>query len=295
MRRFQIPELILQTIAQLRQAPYPLSHPEAVIWRDHIGRLCAYGYSQEGEHWLHFPNLASFRFSRLNAPVTAYITPLVPPTVIRDTFFRNVLPMVLQLEGIEVLHASAVFHSQGVVALCAPSGTGKSTLAYGLQRRGWPLWADDAVAFELDGPVVRTISLPCEIRLNSEVRSFFGRLPSPLQSNADSPGGNHNFLTKPRQAVPLAAIMKLERVQELENQQRIEILRLSPSKAFPLLLSQAYCFSLNDIQEKRRMMVNYARLCANIPVFEIRYTSGLKNLAFTVEGIEKIICHEAGT
>src|ERR1044072_4298067 len=57
----------------------------------------------------------------------------------------RVLPNVSIAHGNEALHACAVETPLGVVAIAAPSGTGKSTLGRELIRRGWPLFADDAV------------------------------------------------------------------------------------------------------------------------------------------------------
>ncbi len=57
----------------------------------------------------------------------------------------RVLPNVSIAHGNEALHACAVDTPLGVVAVAAPSGTGKSTLARELIRRGWPLFADDVV------------------------------------------------------------------------------------------------------------------------------------------------------
>ena len=57
----------------------------------------------------------------------------------------RVLPNVSLAHGREALHASAVETPQGVVAIAAPSETGKSTLAAELTRRGWPLFADDVL------------------------------------------------------------------------------------------------------------------------------------------------------
>jgi hypothetical protein len=58
---------------------------------------------------------------------------------------NRVLPNVGIAHGHEALHASAVETALGVVAIAAPSGTGKSTLASELMRRGWPLFADDVL------------------------------------------------------------------------------------------------------------------------------------------------------
>lgn len=63
----------------------------------------------------------------------------------------RVLPNVSLAHGREALHASAVETPLGVVAIAAPSGTGKSTLAAQLTQRGWPLFADDVLILE-QGP-----------------------------------------------------------------------------------------------------------------------------------------------
>jgi hypothetical protein len=63
----------------------------------------------------------------------------------RRMLLTRVLPNVSIAHGYEALHASAVLTDHGVVAIAAPSGTGKSTLALELVRRGWPLFADDTV------------------------------------------------------------------------------------------------------------------------------------------------------
>lgn len=60
----------------------------------------------------------------------------------------RVLPNVSIAHGREALHASAIETPHGVVAVAAPSGTGKSTLARELLRRGWRWFADDSVVLE---------------------------------------------------------------------------------------------------------------------------------------------------
>jgi hypothetical protein len=52
--------------------------------------------------------------------------------------------------GREALHASAIDSPLGVVAFAAPSGTGKSTLAAELNRRGWPQFTDDVLILSAD-------------------------------------------------------------------------------------------------------------------------------------------------
>jgi hypothetical protein len=58
------------------------------------------------------------------------------------------LPFAAVLQGLEVLHASAVVAEQGAVAFLGPSGAGKTSLALALCRRGASFLADDVLALE---------------------------------------------------------------------------------------------------------------------------------------------------
>ena len=55
------------------------------------------------------------------------------------------------MRGYEALHAAALDTSAGVIAIAAPSGTGKTTLALELIQRGWTLLSDDVLVLS-EGP-----------------------------------------------------------------------------------------------------------------------------------------------
>lgn len=57
----------------------------------------------------------------------------------------KVISTVSVLRGYEALHASGVDSPLGAVAIAAPTGTGKTTLALELMGRGWPLLSDDVL------------------------------------------------------------------------------------------------------------------------------------------------------
>jgi hypothetical protein len=59
------------------------------------------------------------------------------------------LPFAAVLQGLEVLHASAVAVAGGAVAFAGLSGSGKTSLALELCRRGAEFIADDVIALEL--------------------------------------------------------------------------------------------------------------------------------------------------
>ena len=178
--------------------------------------------------------------------------------------------MALQVRGHEVLHASAVVGPSGVVAFCAVSETGKSTVAYGLSRRGHELWGDDAVSVELtdDGPV--SAALEFRMSLRPESVAFFDSQSAGDVITSDS---TH----------PLAAICVLARA----SVQDAEIRRLPSAEAFSIVLAHAYCFDLEDIERKREMMETYLQLVERIATYEVRLPEGLEHLDATLDEIEK--------
>jgi len=250
------------------------------VWYDDHGALCAYGVTEGRRCSMHFPGLASFSFDRNSEDVTAR----APHTVLRDvlmaTYHRAVLPMVLQARDTEVLHASGVRAPHGVMAFCARSGTGKSTLAFGLSRRGYRMWADDAVAFAGSGAHVEALPLPFTVRLRPDAAAYLNVDPM----GADGTMGDG--VTDPEPA-PLVAVGVLERVDGLGGMALVE--RLRPSVAFPAVLAHAYCFSLREPERRRRMVERYLDLTARVPVFEIRVESGLERLPEILDAIEQAL------
>ena len=153
-----------------------VTDPAVQVWRENDGTVCAYGYVVSGLYWMHFPGLGSYCFSSHSDEVMAFAQASTRLDWIWDTYYRSVLPMALQMLGKEVLHASGVQTTGGTIAFCAISEAGKSTIAYGLSRRGYRLWADDAVVFEISDRVVSTIPLPFRIRLRPAFRPLFWAL-----------------------------------------------------------------------------------------------------------------------
>lgn len=78
---------------------------------------------------------------------------------IRIFLFTSVLGALLHQRGEFPLHASAVVRDGHAFAFCGPSGVGKSTLAAALQKRGYPLIADDITVVRLD-PRKQPIAVP---------------------------------------------------------------------------------------------------------------------------------------
>lgn len=252
--------------------------PGVERWCHRNGRLAALGQVVAGRYWMHFPRVASYSFG-CEGEVAVHPCPGVSQELIADRFRRTVLPLALQVRGQEVLHASAVETATGVVGLCAPSMTGKSTLAYSLQARGYPLWADDALAFEVVQGA-RAHPLPFRIRLRRASAAHFGVVSGKARWQ-----GEMQVRAQPR---PLEAIFVLARAA-LRQGSVVELEELPAARAFDALLAHAYYFSLEQTDTKKRMIGHYLKLAACVPVYQVRFKRGLEHLPTTVSALQEVL------
>jgi hypothetical protein len=261
------------------------SDPCCDVWRDGDGTVYAYAENLGDEYWMHLPDLASFRFTSRGDEVAAAVTGTATDELVLDAYQRRILPMALQVSGREVLHASAVRSPAGVTALCADSETGKSTIAFGLSSRGYPVWADDLVAFEVSDHGGVAISLPFTMRLRPPAAALF----KGTASVPDEEGNGH--VSPGVETSPLAAICVLRRESALTSPVAVQL--LPSGEAFAAVLSHAWSFGLEDADRKRRMINHYLELVARAPVFEVSFPSGLENLPATLDAIETVLVERA--
>ena len=244
--------------------------------------MFAYCRAEDGRYWIDLPGLATFRFDGHSDRVVAAPHPGIPLDEVPEAYWHSALPLVLQARGNEVLHASGVLMPRGAVVLCGASKTGKSTIAYGLYRRGHGLWADDAVALDISGSAISALPLPFDVRLRPASAALFGfgeraaRLAGQTASNA----------REGRAPAPLAAVCVLDRSSGAAGRRR-DSHRSEPPPAFSAVLSHAYCFTLQHQARKRLMLDRYLSLVARIPVFELRVPDGLEGLPDILDTIEQ--------
>lgn len=207
-----------------------------------------------------------------------------------DAYYGTVLPIAVQVStDFEVLHASAVLHQRhGVIAFCAMSETGKSTVAYGMHERGYPLWADDAVAFgvEQHGEIIGS-QMPHRLKLRSGSEGYFGIRSRPRFT---LPGNDGTF----EQRRPFAAICAIERVSQRETCVPLEVLHLSPGKALRTLLPHAYFFQPLPIERKSLLIRTYLELISRIPILRVRFQTGFDHLPRVLDAVEEAIAEVGG-
>ena len=228
---------------------------------------------------MRWPGVVTFRFDD-QGTIDAFPESGIDPAQVTDLCRRSVEPIVRQALGSETLHASAVRADVGVLAFSGERESGKSTIAYSLSRRGFPQYADDAVVMRMDGDRVAALDLSFGVRLRPEPARLFGFdaahtkplhdvLPLNLAGSDDT-------------TTPLAAIFVLGR--HASGLPRAT--RLTPGTAFTAILAHAHCFDPVDPVGRQRLLENYLGIADRVPVFDLRFASGLDGLDAVLDCIE---------
>jgi hypothetical protein len=277
--RWAAPELIVER--EERAAQPPVRAFGVQEWRDHDGTVAAWGLVEGENRRMILPGLGTFVFTaRQGDPVRAAVLPEALADGVEDAFRRMVVPMVLQVRGLEVLHSSAVLAGGVVVAFCGVSHSGKSTMSYGFGRRGHLLWADDSVAFDATKDPVAAQPLPFRIRFRRASEAFFAARGDGTDLEAARQVGARSSKQE-----PLGVLFVLAGRGAVRSTQ---VRRLSPAQAFPVVLEHAYCFSLEDPDRKRAMVGHFLDLVRRVPAFEVHLPAGFSHLDHSVERLEAV-------
>jgi hypothetical protein len=260
--------------------------PGVEVCLDARGDLLAYCRTENGTLRVDLPDLASFSYERGASHVRAIPHRPFSPGFILDTYHHCVLPLILPALGTEVLHASAVVGTDGVAAFCGVSGTGKSTIAVALARRGYAIWADDAVAVDMTEPEPAAVPLPFTVRLRADSTRFLDAAGERGTSIAADPVD--------AQCSPLAVLCMLRRTPGMlrrtpDATATVAVERLDAAATCRAALAHAYCFSVNDPAQKRRTISNYLALAGRVPAYEVRFCPGLEHLPVVLDAIQAIV------
>jgi hypothetical protein len=240
--------------------PPPEQRVGDVVLRDGAGVPCAYGGTVSGRYWVRVPDLGAFELSPDSGEVRASVSSEASRELLLDGYYGTALPLFAQaVLGYEVMHASAVLVDGGAVAFCGQTGVGKSTIAAALSRRGFAHWADDAVAL---------VSKP-----GSPPMSVF--MPFTAEGRTISSANG-------RDEVLLGAVCLLER----RRGSGAEMSRPSPSAAVMGMLSQAYRFSPQPPERRRKMVQTYLDVAAQLPVLLVRFSPSPDQLPPLLDRIE---------
>lgn len=193
------------------------------------------------------------------------------------------LPIAAALQGLEVLHASAVRHRDMAIAFVAPSGTGKTSTALHLLVRGAAFLADDVVALEAQGdtlmalPGIGVAHVPLSERAALEQAGV--RLSWPSQPGTKG----HVTVAVADAPAPLGAVYFLERAPGVSE---AEIIPIDPPDP-RLLLGATF---VSHVPTARRLITQLdvcSRIARTVPLFRVRMPLD----GHAADLAERIDCH----
>ena len=273
-RTFQIPSLKLAPPSTTLEAALSPDNAREQ-WLDDLGTVCLWATVHDDRPSLVAPGCALYELRDdrvLATPFRERVEGLV-----EDVYWRSVLPLVLQSRGVQALHASAVVGPSGVVAICGRSGSGKSTTAFGLSRRGYRLWSDDALVVASVEPP-RTVALAGVARLLADVREHFQVTSTGLPLEAEI-GEERN--------IAMIAVLRSDSAAPGTGPRP-----LASGEALTAVVEHAYCYNFETA--KRDLASDYLRLLASVPVVEIGRPRGLDGLEGFLDEIEGLLMANPG-
>src|SRR6185369_6548608 len=129
--------------------------------------------------------------------------------VVRYTFIESMaLSLLARSRGYFVLHAAGVVRGERGMALMGPAGAGKSTLTMACARRGFGVFAEDAIFVRVRPVGLEWWGMPWVQRLLPDARTLFPELaglPDRTRPNGESKIDVELDTLYPGRAVPCAA------------------------------------------------------------------------------------------
>lgn len=135
----------------------------------------------------------------------------------RHRFLECMAYSILVQTRLAPIHAACVSRNGQGLLLCAPPGTGKSTLAYGCALSGWTFVTDDAAYLLRDCPVRTILGKPYSLRFKLSATGLFQELHG-RDSIPDAAGEPHIEVRTPDlPGFAIAETCLLKRVVFLER------------------------------------------------------------------------------
>jgi hypothetical protein len=261
----------------LPQAGHPPQEAFSGVWFHHWfaaggGLSFSVGQTQDGTFVLRGEGVW-FSVDGKGESIRWWISPGVtePEERVRHLLTSQVIPMVMNLRGIEVLHAASVLcpRTRQAIVLVGDGGYGKSTLAAALMARGFRLVSDDAVPLRARGAEIWTSSGPPEMGLFPQARRL-------LRCAEEGSADKLRVVVDSRLAV--AGDFPIRRIYLLRPSAGAAapaVRQLGPQEQVVELIKAAHRMDLRDTAMLRRQMALMCRVRERVEIAALDYSPPL--------------------
>lgn len=221
--------------------------------------------------YLHtIPNVANYYAANGNE-ICIQPQPGADKKSVRLFLLSNAIAAILHQRGMIPMHASAVYHDDGIVLFCGRSGAGKSTTATALQQKGYTVFSDDVCVLKNDesNQLVALPSYPM-IKLWEDSFTKIG-LEAAVEENKIRPE-MAKYARFYHDEFDISA-QKIKRVFILETgnlNEHIEIKKMGPIAAFKLLQQNTYRHvQMNGMKKRDIHFAMISKLAGEVSVYKI--------------------------
>jgi hypothetical protein len=227
--------------------------------------------SMTGTEYLHhIPNVASY-YAANGRAICIEPKAEADEKSIRLFLLSNAIAAILHQRSMIPLHASAVYHDDGIVLFCGRSGAGKSTTATALQQKGYTVFSDDVCVLQNNenGVLVTLPSYPMIklwedsfVKIGLEAAAEEDKIRPEMAKYARFYHDDFDITPK-----------KIKRVFILDNGNTndvLEIKKLGPIAAFKLLQQNTYRHvQMNGMKKRDVHFAMISKLAGEVAVYKI--------------------------
>jgi len=205
--------------------------------------------------------------------------------LVRTDLLGGVLSVALHLQGLLVLHGSAVGIANTAVGFLANKGTGKSTLATALCAAGSTLVTDDTLPVHPGTPATAWPAMPA-VRLLHDSASLLQHA-----KGTTHPATNKYHVSElpPEQVelrrLPLAAVYELSPVPDAPGTPAAERLRITGTAAVSTLLRHNRAGGIVGTADSMAVFLRASDIVRTVPVYRLHVVRGFDRLTEVVAQI----------
>jgi hypothetical protein len=279
------------TFTSSKTIPYPLKGEKKVVYtsksKTDDGESMFVIYTMNAGHLVHFTKMVDFYLS--SDRIIAHILDPAYRYMVEILLLGEIFSLWLELQGIPMIHASAVVVDNDAIAFLSSSMGGKSGLAAAFVQKGHQILTDDVLPVEnQDNLFLARPGYPAMRMWPDQAGHFFGEYETLELVHPDyskrrvlvGPGGFGTFCSEEK---PLKGIYIPQR---LGPDSDIIIESLSKKNAFFALIQNSFTAGLVEalgLQPQR--MDFFSRMVMQVPLRRLNYPEGFHHLSHVVDAV----------